>query len=91
MQRFVNGDSNAVYDMVSCDIEVLAHPPYNPDFAPFTSYNIIKEKLRENWFTDTEEAAEAYEKVVKATPKSSAESVSLCVLCGSIECNDILI
>ncbi|GBP17736.1 Histone-lysine N-methyltransferase SETMAR [Eumeta japonica] len=52
-------------------IEILAHPPYSPDIAPYDFYLFpkIKETLQGKWFTDAEEAVAAYDKGVEATLK----------------------
>ncbi|GBP44777.1 hypothetical protein EVAR_86592_1 [Eumeta japonica] len=77
MQRFIDGDSNSVQDIV-IGIEILVHSSYSPDIAPCNFYLFpkVKEKLREKWFTDAEQAVVAYEKVVDTTPiTSSRQSV----------------
>ncbi|GBP94310.1 Histone-lysine N-methyltransferase SETMAR [Eumeta japonica] len=52
----------------SLGTEILAHPPYSPDFATCNFYLFpeIQEKLGGKTFTDAEEAVAAYEKAAEA-------------------------
>ncbi|GBP72495.1 hypothetical protein EVAR_59309_1 [Eumeta japonica] len=58
---------------------MLAHPPYSPELPScnFYLFSKIKENVREQWFTDREEAVAAYEKTVDQTPSASGQSASL--------------
>ncbi|GBP91276.1 Histone-lysine N-methyltransferase SETMAR [Eumeta japonica] len=58
-------------DLGTLDMEILVHPPYSPDLTPYDFYllSIIKEKRREKWFMDVEEAAAACGKASKRPPK----------------------
>ncbi|GBP42731.1 hypothetical protein EVAR_23369_1 [Eumeta japonica] len=56
-------------------IKISDHPPYGPDLVPcdFYSFPKIKEKPREKWFMDAEDAVTAYENDFQTTLSASGQ------------------
>ena len=63
--------AHTVETLQELKFEVLAHPPYNPDFAPsdYHLFGPLKEALRGRRFTSEQELKEAVHAWLAAQPK----------------------